>query len=202
MNEMEKEIRSLDGNVVLKDNVIEGRAITFNSESKDLGGFIEVIHPEAVTQEFIDRQFVQALFNHDESRGILSVHRANDKNSPLKLEVRKDGLYYSFNSLDTQLSNEVREYIKAGIIGGSSFAMYVDSTDNDAQKFSRRADGRIQRDIYKIAIINDVSPVINPAYAATNCSCRSYNEFLKKEAEEAKIMAELDEYMGKINALD
>ena len=46
---------------------IEGYAAVFNSESEDMG-FIEIIHPQAITQDAINNSDIFALFNHsDES---------------------------------------------------------------------------------------------------------------------------------------
>lgn len=177
---MDKEIRMLQSQPKADGRRVEGCAIKFNSRSQYLG-FYEEILPEACTQEFIDTQDVLALFDHDDSRGILA--RWNKGVGNLKLEVRSDGLYYSFDALPTQLGDEVLEYIKSGIIEGSSFAFCVDSNDESAQEWERKSDGNVYRTIKKFKMITDVSAVVHPAYLQTSCSCRSYDKFLEEEKE-------------------
>ena len=46
---------------------IQGYAVVFNSESEDMG-FIEIIHPEAITEDTIKNSDVFALFNHSDDR--------------------------------------------------------------------------------------------------------------------------------------
>lgn len=177
---MDKEIRMLQSQPKTNGRRVEGCAIKFNSRSQYLG-FYETILPEACTQEFINSQDVLALFDHDDSRGILA--RWNKGVGNLKLEVRSDGLYYSFDALPTQLGDEVLEYIKSGIIEGSSFAFCVDSNDESAQEWKRLPDGNVYRTIKKFKMITDVSAVVHPAYLQTSCSCRSYDKFLEEEKE-------------------
>jgi len=186
---------------VLEGRRIEGCAIKFNSRSVDLG-FYEIVKPEACTQEFIDRQDVLALFDHNSERGILA--RSNKGIGNLKLEVRDDGLYYSFDALNTPLGNEVLEYIKNGIIEGSSFAFVVDS-ENGGETWERNADGTILRTIRKFSMIADVSCVVHPAYPATTCSCRSLDNFIekeKREKEQEELEKEYQEWTEKIEKLE
>ncbi|MBQ4008719.1 MAG: HK97 family phage prohead protease, partial [Muribaculaceae bacterium] len=46
---------------------IEGYALVFNSESRDLGGIIEVIEPSAL-EGVLDNSDVMCWLNHDSSR--------------------------------------------------------------------------------------------------------------------------------------
>lgn len=199
---MTTEIRMLQSSPTVNGRHVEGCAIKFNSRSQYMG-FYEEILPGAVTQDFINTQDVLALFDHKSERGILA--RSNKGIGNLKLEVRDDGLYYAFDALPTQLGDEVVEYIRSGIIGGSSFAFAIDPNDDDAQTFERRADGNIYRTIKKIALIADVSCVVHPAYEATSCTCRSYEEFLeseKRNEEEPFQDPEIELYLQKISELD
>lgn len=193
--DMNTEIRMMESQPNIEGRRIEGCAIKFNSRSQYLG-FYETILPEACTQEFIDKQDVLALFDHSAERGILA--RSNHGTGNLNLEVRDDGLYYSFDALPTPLGDEVLEYIRSGIIGGSSFAFAVDNSDENAQTFERRSDGNVYRTIKRFSKITDVSCVVHPAYAETSCTCRSYDKFLE---EEEKRNAEYQEFIDKINKL-
>ena len=73
---------------------IEGYAAVFNSESEDMG-FIEIIHPQAITQDAINNSDIFALFNHDDDRV-----QENKKNGvgTLSLQVDGRGLKYSFEA--------------------------------------------------------------------------------------------------------
>lgn len=196
---MNAEIRMLQAKPNADGRRVEGCAIKFNSRSKYLG-FYETILPEACTQEFINSQDVLALFDHDDSRGILA--RWNKGVGNLKLEVRNDGLYYAFDALPTQLGDEVLEYIKSGIIEGSSFAFCVDSNDESAQEWERKSDGNVYRTIKKFKIITDVSAVVHPAYLQTSCSCRAFDEFkANEEKHNAELQAEYSEWRKKINSI-
>ena len=46
-------------------HTIEGHAVVFNSLSEDLGGFREIIKPEAVDRTLREAVDVRALVNHD-----------------------------------------------------------------------------------------------------------------------------------------
>lgn len=50
---------------------VSGYAIVFNSESKDLGGFNEVILPSAL-EGVLERSDVLCLLNHNEDKGVLA----------------------------------------------------------------------------------------------------------------------------------
>ena len=159
---MEKEIRNLKSEVRnASGRHIEGYAVRFNSQSEDMG-FFETIAPDAITEDTIKNSDVFALLNH-ESDKVLSI----DKN----------GVKYSFDALNSPLGDEVLEYIRSGIITSSSFAF---SIAENGDKWERR-NGKDYRTITKIEKLYDVSPVYCPAYSATSCSCRSYENFKKEK---------------------
>jgi HK97 family phage major capsid protein len=88
------------------------------------------------------------------------------------LSVDNDGVFYEFESPQTIYGDELLEHIKRGEISQSSFAFTV-SPEDGAEKWTKRSDGVIQRDIYKIARLYDISPVYQPAYTETTCSKRA-----------------------------
>ena len=71
---------------------VTGYAIIFNSESKDLGGFKEVIEPSAL-EGVLERSDVLCLLNHNEDKGVLA--RWNQGKGSLNLEIDEKGLRYS-----------------------------------------------------------------------------------------------------------
>lgn len=191
---MNKEYRNISG-IKTDENSrrIEGYAIRFNEQSADLG-FFETIEPSAISEEFLRQQDVIALFDHNRERGILA--RYNKGVGNLNLELRKDGLFYSFDALPTALGDEVLAYIRSGIIGGSSFAFAV---DDDGDRWERRNDGKLYRTITKIAWLGDVSCVINPAYPTSTCSCRSLDKFLEEEQKSKELKEKYNKLRDEIN---
>lgn len=141
-------------------------AVVFNSESENIG-FIERIHPEAITDETIKRSDVLAKFNHDDNKVLA---RSKYGKGSLKLEVNSRGVSYEFESPKTALGDELLEYLNRGDISASSFAFTI-SKEEGAERWTKQ-NGIIYRDIYKIDKLYDVSPVFNPAYEATTCSKR------------------------------
>ncbi|WP_455094402.1 HK97 family phage prohead protease [Prevotella koreensis] len=185
-----KEIRNVQ-NFIKRSNensrLIEGIAVVFNSDSQDLG-FIESIDPSAITLETIKESDIFATLDHDKSRGILA--RSRYGTGTLNLELKDDGLYYSFEAPRTQLGDELLEYLSRREITTSSFTFTVDQNDGD--EWYRDENGQLRRKIKKIYRLYDISPVFEPAYLDTDCSKRKFEDIsnidikldeLKKEFE-------------------
>ena len=168
---------------------VEGYAVVFDSQSEDLG-FFEVIERGAITQELVDNSDVFALLNHDDDKVLA---RSNKGVGSLKLIVDDRGLKYEFDAAETQLGNDLLEYLKRGEISTSSFAFALDYNDPEAETWERK-NGANYRTIHKIAYLHDVSPVWNAAYSATSVSQRSLEkckELEEKEAEQKKQEQEI-----------
>lgn len=175
---------------VLTDNkTIYGKAISFDTLSVDLGGFRETIKRGAITQDLINHSDIFARTNHKDD--YILARSKNGKGS-LSLELRDDGLYFSFELPNTEKGNELREHIKRGEITQCSFAFNAAKEANS--EVWRNENGMIYRDIYKIGYLGDVAPVYKPAYEETYVSMRAM-ECAKtlKEEEELKAMQEEDE---------
>ena len=150
---------------------VEGLAVVFNSESKDMG-FVETIDQRAITQETIDNSDIFATLDHQKERGILA--RSRYGKGTLKLELKEDGLHYSFEAPNTPLGDELLEYLSRGEITTSSFAFVVDKENGD--EWFRDERGQLRRNIKKIYRLYDVSPVFEPAYLETDCAKRKFDE--------------------------
>lgn len=175
---------------VLTDNkTIYGKAISFDTLSVDLGGFRETIKRGAITQDLINHSDIFARTNHKDD--YILARSKNGKGS-LSLELRDDGLYFSFELPNTEKGNELREHIKRGEITQCSFAFNAAKEANS--EVWRNENGIIYRDIYKIGYLGDVAPVYKPAYEETYVSMRAM-ECAKtlKEEEELKAMQEEEE---------
>lgn len=193
---MNKEIRKLGTIQRSGDDsrIVEGKAISFNQPSNNLGGFVEFIHPEAITQELVDNSDVIAKFNHNDDRVLA---RWNKGNGSLILDLREDGLYYMFEAPNTTDGNDLLELLKRGDISQSSFAFRL-SSDADAEKWVRNDNGEIERHIYRIGGLYDVSPVFTPAYDSTSCLTRNLSDKLE---EIKKNDTKLDELLEEINLM-
>ena len=182
---MNKEQRSITSEIRLSNDnrLVEGYALLFNTESRDLGGFTEIIEPNSL-DGVIDRSDVFCVLNHQNERGILA--RSKKGSGSLILEVDETGLKYLFEAPNTALGDELLEYLKRGDITGSSFAFIVneDKWENNNGKYLRR--------IKSFDLLFDVSPVFNPAYEETSVAKRSLDNILEeqRQAEEAKKAAE------------
>jgi uncharacterized protein len=186
---MELEIRTFsptdcEVRATRRGRTVEGYGIVFNSESKDLGGFIEVIDPKAV-DGILERQDVLALLNHDESRGVLA--RYTNGEGTMELEVDKKGVKYRFDAPDTPLGDEVLSSIRRGDIRASSFSF---SVSKEGQLWEKRSDGTDLRRIIKFNGIYDMSPVWREAYADTSVAVRSFVEM--RDEKKAKEIADLE----------
>ena len=94
---MEKELRQLqiDYKTDNESRTIEGVSIVFNVLSNDLGGFREMIAPEAV-EGVIENSDIFFLYNHTKDRGFLA--RSKNGVGSLKTEVKEDGVHFSFDA--------------------------------------------------------------------------------------------------------
>lgn len=159
------EIRK-NGELLADGNTVFGKAISFDTPSDNLR-FVEIIERGAVTEETLRKSDVYARFNHSDDY-ILARCRHMDKNASLKLELREDGLYYSFELPMTSKGKEVQEHIRRGELDGSSFCFVVGEDELEV-----RADGTRVRHVKKIDYLVDVAPVYLPAYNSTSVGLRS-----------------------------
>jgi HK97 family phage prohead protease len=189
MNNTTFEVRN-NGNMIVRelgDNSrhVEGYAVVFDSQSEDMG-FFETIERGAITQELVDNSDVFALFNHDDDKVLA---RSKNGKGSLKLTVDERGLKYEFDAADTQLGNDLLEYLKRGEITASSFCFALDYNDSGAETWTRK-NGANYRTIHKIAYLRDVSPVWSPAYTATSVAQRSLDKMKELEEEEKRQIEE------------
>jgi len=185
---------------------VEGYALVFNSESRDLGGIIEVIDSHAL-DGVLPNSDVMCWLNHDSSRGALARRRGENVpqsavGNSLELEIDDIGLRYAFDAPDTALGNELIEGLKRGDINQSSFAFTVKE-----DTWERLDDGMVLRTINKIERLYDVSPVYDPAYYGTSVELdrRGYDELLEREEKdreekEAKLKAEIADYYTELRS--
>lgn len=181
-----KERRMLNENISTQPDsrIVEGYALVFNSESRDLGGFVEVIEPRAL-EGVVEASDILCLLNHNVDKGVLA--RCNKGVGSLSLSVDERGLKYSFEAPNTNLGDELLEGLRRGDITNSSFAFKVGE-----DKWTKRSDGSYLRTISNIKEMFDVSPVYKAAYDATSVNTRGMDEAKALEKKE------LDDYYNEL----
>ncbi len=178
---MIKEIRNSNNEItpiLPESRTVSGYAIVFNSDSNDLGGFIERIDPNSL-DGVVEKSDVLCLLNHNEDRGVLA--RSNKGEGSLTLEIDEIGLKYTFEAPNTALGDELLEGLRRGDISTSSFAFTVGK-----DSWSKMENGTYLRTINSINELFDVSPVYRAAYDATSVKAdsRGLDAIKQKEKEE------------------
>ena len=192
---MEKRFFNIETRVASEGDkqVVRGHAAVFGELSEDLGGFREMINPDAFN-DVLDND-VRAFFNHDPNFLL-----ARTSAGTLRLGVDEKGLNYEFDVPDTTAGRDLLVSMERGDITQSSFAFTI-SEDS----WATTSKGEI-RTIEKVSRLYDVSPVSIPAYPSANDltiaqrSKEIYNNKTKKENE--KVFQRYTDVLGlKINLL-
>jgi len=157
--------------IVGESRNIEGYGIVFNKESRDLGGFREIISPSAV-EGVIEKSDILALMDHKMERGVLA--RSTNGQGSMRLTTDSKGVKYSFTAPNFDLGNELVEGVRRGDIRGSSFAF---SVKPEGATYEQRRDGSVLRTITQFDGIFDMSPCYRGAYVDTTVALRSLDEF-------------------------
>jgi uncharacterized protein len=158
---------------------IVGTAAVFNSDSRNLGGFIERVLPS-----FCDRSLaanwagIVCRFNHDDNYVL-----GNTDSGTLRVSRDQRGMNYE---CDLPRSQEmVREAIERGDIRTSSMAFTLVPGVDDTWE---PRDGLPLRTLSGGTIL-DVAPVAIAAYSETSCALRSLARFAEADYEDVKRAA-------------
>ena len=164
-----------------ESRTIEGVAIVFNRASLPVIDDPELvvreqIAPEAVTQDFLDKQDILATLYHDNDR--ILARSVNGKGT-LSYEVSDDGVHFSFDAPDTEDGRTALELVRRGDVTGCSFAFGIDITDPDAEERTVSRNDKGQKQILytvkKMAFIRDFTLTPRPAYTDTAVATRMRN---------------------------
>lgn len=192
------EIRSIQEMSQVSDNIIEGYAVVFNRESEVLYDklnnryFIEVIEPQAIDIDLIQRSDIKMLIDHNKSR---MLARSRYGEGSLQLEVDEYGLKFKFEIPDTTDGQFIREMVRRNDYNGCSFAF----TDDDVFVEYNKERGMAKRYVKKIKQLYDCSIVADPAYSDTEVSVRSLEEITEQENNVTpNWKEELDNYRKRI----
>jgi HK97 family phage major capsid protein/HK97 family phage prohead protease len=170
--------------------LVRGYGVLFNHESRDLGGFTEIISPEAIDMALVDNSDIKVYLDHNRDRGILA--RRNKGNGSLSVSIDEKGVVYEFDAPNTALGDEVLEGLNRGDYNESSFAFTV-----KRDHWEKVSDGMYKRTILEIEQLYDFSIVADGAYSDTYVSVakRSLCDYLKEEyrnADEATLQTAIE----------
>lgn len=155
--------------------VVEGHGAVFNKLSRNLGGFVEQIAPEAFKKTLADDPDVRALINHDPTHLL-----GRTRSGTLRLATDSIGLAYEIDMPDRSDARDLMVSMERGDITQSSFAFFV---VRGGDEWGETEDGMPLRTLRAVSIHNgDVSPVTYPAYpdADSGLRERAYRSFAER----------------------
>lgn len=158
---------------------LEGYALMFNQPSKDLGGFIEQIDPQALKNT--DLSQVLFLNDHNFNQPIAKV------GSGLTLDVDDQGLHFIV-VIDDSVSYEADLYnlIQKGVINSMSFGFTLPDDGSGEEWSEDPTTGVVTRLITNIQALYEISAVSIPAYDASSVATRGYDSFINKKQDNSK----------------
>lgn len=150
---------------------IRGLAAPFNSISRPIGTFREIIAPGAFKKTLREnRAEIKALWNHNTGQVLASA-----RNGSLKLRETELGLEVEIDPpLDASFGRDAVVSIKRGDVDSMSFGF-----DAIKDRWSRDADGGDLRTLVEVRLF-EVSPVAFPAYPTTEVGLRSLFEAVRE----------------------
>jgi HK97 family phage prohead protease len=168
---------------------IRGYPVVFNSLSVDLGGFREVISPEAVDRTLNEGLDVRALVDHDTSK-VIGRTRAGT------LRLRKDsrGLFMEVEpDEDISYARDIMRAVARGDVSGMSFGFRV-----DADEWNH--DGKVPVRTVTDMRVSEVSIVTFPAYQATDVQVAQRSLRVFQQAHKGNRVAWLEKKMRLLRA--
>lgn len=181
MTTLELERRQIREPVALRGGEGSGRiggyALKFNKLSRNLGGWVEQIAPEALNKSAGDGwPGVMARYNHDLLLGTI-------QGESLRLSIDGTGLDYEVDLLEDPASQRVRALVARQDVARSSFAAYMHESD-----WTLTPDGFPLRTVLGMSLV-DVAPVDDPAYYDTSTGLRSLAEARSMDVTEVEQLA-------------
>lgn len=166
MNRIERSFKEIRANE--NSRTIEGYAVVFDSWSRDLGGFQEIIRSSAITQELLNESDIIMNQNHDDNQ---MLARWTMGEGTLRLSLDEKGLRFEFEAPETERGNELLWNIRSGNLFECSFAFSLPD-NSSCQRWFRDESGALKREIVEIGGLYDCSIVVTAAYPATSVANR------------------------------
>lgn len=142
-----------------------GYAAKFNKLSRNLGGFVEEIHPDAFNKSLADGVRVMARYNHE-------VLLATTDSGTLRVWADEVGLPYEIDLPDTTFGRDLAVMAERQDVRFSSFAFL---TPPNGDEWGLTDSGFPLRTLRSVQLV-DVAPVDDPAYLDTSSGLRSLAE--------------------------
>jgi uncharacterized protein len=139
---------------------LRGFAALYNAESRDLGGFTEVIQRGAFTEALSGTPDVLLTFNHSPDRIL-----ARTASGTLRLSDEERGLAFEAELGDGPTAQDVRDMVKRGDLSGASFRFTIAAG-------GERWEGD-KRTLTRISELIDVSLATTPAYDGPKVELRT-----------------------------
>lgn len=195
----------------VNSRTIDGYSIVFNVESQRMydwrndAYFVEIIKPEALSEELLRNSDVKALMEHNRER---LLARSNKCKGSLELIIEEKGLKYRFEAPQTANGDEALELVRRGDICGSSFAFRTKGKDSVHKYWDEKRQIWVH-EIRKISELFDVSLTADPAYLQTSVDVRSLapptseseeaKDEVGEEEKRAKEQEELNKRISRVN---
>ena len=156
--------------------MIVGYAAVFNTLSNEMQlrpeqRFKEVIRPGAFSESLASGYDVVAKFDHGPILG-------RQSNGTLRLFEDERGLRYEIDPADTTAGRDAVTLIDRKDVRGSSFEFRVEAGGD----VWRREGATLVRELRTVQL-RDVSPVIRPAYPATDVALRSLDAWAETDSQ-------------------
>ena len=191
MNKIYRSVAEIRANE--ESRTISGYAVVFDSWSRDLGGFTEIIRKSAITQELLNESDVIMNIDHNDS---LMLARWKEGEGTLRLSLDEHGLAFEFEAPETERGNQILWDVRNGNLFECSFCFALPA-NRAGEHWYNDEDKSLKREITRIAWLHDCSIVITAAYPATNVDSREVIdiEAIKRsldEIDEEKKKAEIE----------
>lgn len=190
-------LREIDGQE--ESRTITGYAILFDVPSapfyEDEEEVIrEVIAPEAVSLELLDKSDIKMTMFHDRQ---LLLARSNKGSGTLSYGIDDKGVYFDFEAPDTADGDKAIELVKRGDIAGCSFAFSTRYYDRAFVEESVVHGDKVEV-TYRVKVITgiyDFTLAADPAYPDTSVEAREIVDALhqRRQRENEKIEKQIAE---------
>jgi uncharacterized protein len=165
------EIRSGGDLRAVSPGKLAGYAAIYNSQSQDLGGFVERILPGAFKRTLTQPDHIRALLEHDPQRLLGRVGSRT-----LSLQENTKGLYFELSLPDTSYARDLGALVERGDISGCSFGFRVPEGGDQWEVRS----GQLMRDLIAVDL-QEITITGNPAYLDTSVAKRSMEAWQKSQ---------------------
>lgn len=171
------EIRSGGDLRVFSSGKLAGYAAVYDSQSQDLGGFVEIIRKGAFTRALKTPNAIRALYEHDNQKILGRVGAGT-----LTLEEKNKGLYFELCLPDTSYARDLGILVERGDINGCSFGFQIPAGGD----LWEMRNGQLTRDLITINL-QEITITSNPAYLDTNVAVRSMEAWQKENHSQAFV---------------